>query len=153
MKNRNYLQKIAMFVLFVACLGTSQIFAQSDKKNLVAQGVFWMDKETGTEIYLFPGGSQGYRLTVISKQDVKVTYHTRINSIEVVDKILAAKETSGGVRFYEFEHHFSKMTIWMALQFEVGGKKIPALARTFYNSIFEPDTDNIFLEADKKKKN
>lgn len=153
MKKKINLIKIAAPILFIVCFGVFQILAQEAKKHVVTQGLFWFDTESGTEVYLFPNKNLNYRLTVISKQDVKVTYHTRINSIEPVDKELAPKETlSCVVRYYEFDHYFSKMTIWMTLEFTVAGKKVPALTRTFYDNIFEPVANNLYFEPAEKKK-
>jgi len=144
--------KIAVTLSFLICFGVLQISAQANKKIDVAKGVFWTDTETGTEVYLFPGGNN-YRLTVISQKDVKVVYHTRINSIESVDKELTALETSSGiVKHYDFEHHFTKMTIWMALEFTVGGKRISALTRTFYDNIFQTASTEEFMNLEKQPK-
>jgi hypothetical protein len=144
------LAKITSVVLFIAVIGLTQIIAQDAKKPFVVNGVFWFDKDSATEVYLLPYQNLNYRLTVISPKEVKVSYHTAINSFEPVDRELAAKETAGAVRYYEFEHYFSKMTIWMSLEFTVDGKKVPVLTRTFYNSIFEVAENDYFVKPKPK---
>ena len=145
------LSKSAIIILFIFSIGLTQIAAQNSKTPFVVKGVFWFDKDSGTEAYLFPG--KNYRLTVISQKEVKVTYHTEINSIEPVAKELTPTETAGNVRYFDFEHHFTKMTIWMALEFTVDGKKIPALTRTFYDNIFESVEPEKYFNRSKKRTN
>lgn len=147
----NLLSKSVFLVLFIFCAGLTQAAAQDAKTPFVLKGVFWFDKDSGTEAYLFPG--KNLRLTVISKKDVKVTYHTKINSIEPVEKELSPAETVGDVRYFDFEHYFTKMTIWMALEFTVDGRKIPALTRTFYDNIFETVENEKFFNPSKKRTN
>lgn len=144
------LAKIAFVILFIAGIGIIQTPAQDAKTPFVIKGVFWFDKDSATDVYLLPAKNLNYRLTVISPKEVKVSYHTAINSFEAVDKELTAKETAGAVRYYEFEHYFSKMTIWMSLEFTVDGKKVPALTRTFYNSIFEVAENDYFVKPKPK---
>jgi len=146
------LSKSAIILLFIFGIGLTQAIAQDAKAPFVEKGVFWFDKDSGTEVYLFPG-KNNYRLTVVSAKAVKVTYRTEINSIEPVAKELMPAETAGDVRYFEFEHHFTKMTIWMSLEFTVDGKKIPALTRTFYNSIFESVEPENYFNPSRKKTN
>ena len=135
---------VMMAVLIFA--GFTQVFAQEGAKPEVAKGVYWSDAETGTEVYLIPKVGHTFRLTVISTKEVEVTYRTRINSVEPVVKELTPVATSvNGIRYYEFEHYFSKMTIWMGLEFMVDGKKAPALTRVFYDNIFEMAPANMYL--------
>jgi hypothetical protein len=137
---------LVMTVLVIATLGMGQALAQDNSKPDVTKGVYWADRETGTEVYLVPKSGQSYRLLVLSNKDVKVTYRTRINSVEPVTKELAPLDASGGViRYYEFDHYFSKMTIWMGLEFTVDGKKVPALTRVFYDNIFQIAPGNMYL--------
>jgi hypothetical protein len=152
MKNKTYLPKVMTKALFLICLGAIQIFAQNNtQKPFIEKGVFWSDQETGTEVYLFRKISRGYRLTVFSKQSVSVGYRTEINSSESVYQELKPLESScRAIKYFEFEHSFSRRTIWMALDFTVGGKKIPALARTFYNDIFEVVPNEQFSERFRK---
>ncbi len=146
------LSKTALIIIFVIGIGLTQIAAQDAKTPSIAKGVFWFDKNSATEVYLFPNkNDRGYRLAVVSQKDVKVTYHTKINSSQPVDKDLTVTETLGDVRYLEFTHSFSRTTIWMALEFMVDGKRIPALTRTFYNSIFETVETKDYLNPSKKK--
>lgn len=147
------LSKTAFIILFVNGIGLTQAVAQDAKTPAIVKGVFWFDKDSGAEVYLFPNKTgRGYRLTVVSEKEVKVTYHTRINSFEPVDKDLTA-ETFGSVRYFEFEHHFSRTTIWMTLEFTIDGRKIPALTKTFYDNIFETVETENFYNPLKTKKN
>jgi hypothetical protein len=138
-------KKFAMTAGFIfVCF--AQSFAQDGIKPVVAQGVYWADAQTGVEVYLIPKAGQTFRLTVISPREVKVTYRTRINSVKPVIKELVPVATSGtGISYYEFDHLFSRMTIWMGLEFTVGGNKVPTLTRVFYNSIFETASSDTFL--------
>ncbi|HKS28691.1 MAG TPA: hypothetical protein VJS44_12770 [Pyrinomonadaceae bacterium] len=142
------LKRFVIAILFILAICATQVFTQEGTKPTVAKGVYWSDSVTGVEAYLVPRmGTNSFRLTVISSKEVKVTYRTRINSVEPVVKELTPVATSGaGVRYYEFEHYFSKMTIWMGLEFIVDGKKIPALTRVFYDNIFEIAPANMYPE-------
>lgn len=145
------IKSLAIAILFAASFGAIQTFAQEAKLPDISKGVHWSDAQTGVEVYLVEGNYQPYRLVVVSKRDVKVTYHTSINSIEPVIKELKPVNSVGEVvRYYEFEHYFSKMTIWMALEFKVDGKDVPALTRAFYNDIFTLVPPNHFYGVPKK---
>lgn len=136
--------KFAVAILFLCVSGASQALAQDSKTPDITKAVFWSDAGSGIQVYLVPKNHH-YRLVVVSKGDVKVTYHTSINSVEPVMKELAPVETSGEtVRYYEFQHSFSKMTIWMGLSFTLDGQKVPNLTRTFYNDIFTLVPENFF---------
>lgn len=137
--------RLAIVVLFITILGAGQIFTQETKLPDVAKGVFWSDAASGVEVYLVPKVGNTYRLTVISTKDVKVTYHTSINSIEKVVKELAPVASTTSVKYYDFDHYFSKMTIWMSLEFTVDGKQIPSLSRAFHDSIFQLAPSNMYL--------
>jgi hypothetical protein len=142
--------RLAITVVFIALLGTGQALSQETRKTQeVTKGVFWSDSVSGVEVYLIPTGAQSYRLSVISTKDVAVTYHTSINSMEAVTKELKPA-IAGGVRYYEFQHYFSKMTIWMSLEFTVDGKKTPALTRAFYDNIFQLAPGNMYLGPEAK---
>jgi len=142
---------ITAFILFAASFGAVQTFAQGAKPADIAKAVHWSDSVTGVEVYLVQGNYQPYRLVVVSKRDVKVIYRTSINSVEPVVKELSPVNSVGEVvRYYEFEHYFSKMTIWMALEFKVDGKDVPALTRAFYNDIFTLVPPNHFYGVPKK---
>jgi hypothetical protein len=148
------LAKGVFAILFIIGIGLTQIAAQDAKTTFVAKGVFWFDKDSATEVYFFPNkNDRGYRLAVVSPKEVKVKYHTEINSYEPVDKDLTVTENLGAVKYFEFDHHFSKMTIWMALEFTIDGRKIPALTRTFYDNIFETVETEKYFNPLKKKTN
>lgn len=137
--------------IFIVAACASQVFAQDAGKPRVDKGVYWTDKATGVEVYLVPRmGTNTFRLTVISMKEVKVTYHTRINSVEpVMKELVPVAESGAGIRYYEFEHYFSKMTIWMGLEFTVDGQKTPKLTRVFYDNIFEVAPSNTYLKPQK----
>jgi hypothetical protein len=127
-----------MTALMIAAVGIGHAAAQQSNTPPVSKAVYWSSAEPRAEIYLVGNeGGGDLRLTVISKRELKVIYHTRINSSEEVEKELtpAGPETEG-VRSYEFHHVFSRMTIWMSLEFQLDGKTVPGLTRTFYNDIF-----------------
>ncbi|GEM_PF-5026661 len=143
--------RVAITVVFIGLLGAGQVLAQENKKSQeVTKAVFWSDTTSGVEVYLMPAGGQSYRLSVISTRDVGVTYHTSINSTEAVKKELKPFIATGTVRYYEFKHYFSKMTIWMSLEFTVDGKKAPALTRAFYDNIFQLAPGNMYLGPEAK---
>ena len=126
---------IATFILFasVEVCGTR---AQQSKAPPVSKAVYWASQEPEAEVYLVEKGDGDFRMIVVSKKDLKAMYHTSINSSEPVDKELIPVKPAGvGVRNYEFKHHFSKMTIWMAIEFTLDGKSVSGLTRTFYNDI------------------
>jgi hypothetical protein len=134
--------------LLLVLVGAGQIIAQNTAKPGIEKAVFWTDAVSGTNVYLSNGG----RLTVVSEEAVKVDYHTEINSTVPVDKRLAQTGSSGTtVRYFMVDHHFPRTTIWMTLEFTVGGKKVPALTRTFYNSIFEVVPTEQYFHRDQKK--
>ncbi|MBS1792295.1 MAG: hypothetical protein JSS81_00495 [Acidobacteria bacterium] len=146
------LSRATFVALFFAALGLTAA-AQTTKAPPVEKGVFWFDKDSAVEVYLFPGAGRKYRLTVVSDRDVKVTYHTSINSFEPVDKELEPAATLGAVKYFEFAHNFSRTTIWMSLEFTVDGKKVPGLTRTFYDGIFETIENPKSYDVKKKKPN
>src|ERR1043165_9945612 len=94
-------------LLSVSALAT---FAQKPELPPIARAVYWANADA--EIYLLEKGSGGLRLTVVSAKQFKVTYHTRINSIEPVDKELIPTSSANGITTYDFNHNFTKMTIW-----------------------------------------
>lgn len=139
-------------ILFMASVGVAQVQGQGANIPGIAKAVHWSDAATATDVYLVEGGSRGYRLLVVSNREVKVIYHTSINSVEPVMKELAPAQTVGEVvRYYEFEHTFSRMTIWMALEFKIDGKDAPNLTRAFYNDIFTLVPANQFFGVPKKR--
>jgi hypothetical protein len=141
------LKRFLIAILFILAIFATQVSAQEGTKPSVAKGVYWSDSETGVEAYMVPRmGTNNFRLTVISPKEVKVTYRTRLNSVEPVVKELTPVAASGvGVRYYEFEHYFSKMTIWMGLEFTIDGKMVPALTRVFYDNIFQIAPGNMYV--------
>ena len=127
----------ALIVLLIA-LSAVGVTAQNATPTNLEKGVFWSDPEAGVEAFLFRGNDSGFRLTVVTEREVTVTYRTAINSMQDVTKELPFTESArGAIRYFSFDHRFSRTTIWMALDFTVAGKPVPALTRTFYNSIFE----------------
>ena len=125
--------------LLLLATGFVPAVAQKQKEDAppVRKGVYWASAEPEVEVYLVGNyGGGDLRLTVVSKQEPKVVYRTSINSVEPVVKELVPVATAPGVWRYAFNHTFSKMTIWMALDFSVDGKKAPGLTRTFYDDIF-----------------
>ena len=89
-----------------------------------------------TNVFLLQEPSNQYRLFVTGGGDLKVFYRTMVNSSTGVRKELLPKEPiQGGLREYEFTHKFSRMTIWMALEFMKGGARDVELTRVFSNGI------------------
>ena len=125
---------VATIIMF-ASAGDFGAGAQKPKAPPISKAVYWASSEPEVEVYLVEKDSGGFKLTVVSKKDLKVTYHTSINSYEPVDKELVPSNSGASVRTYEFQHHFSKMTIWMALEFTLDGKSVSGLTRTFFNEI------------------
>ena len=136
--------------LIVLIVGTAlAAFAQKLDKPPIARAVYWSSPDA--EVYLLQKNSGGFRLTVVSAKQFQVTYHTRINSLESVDKALTPTSSANGLTTYDFEHHFTKMTIWMALEFSSSGQTIPELTRTFLNDINEVVPNGYFDFSPKKK--
>lgn len=136
----------AALMLAVAAAGIAVLIgtsaAQQPKKPQVSRAVYWANPDA--QIYLLEKASGGLRLTVISKKELQVIYHTRINSIEPVVQILAPLSSNDGVTIYDFNHNFTKMTIWMGLEFSAEGKAVPELTRTFLNDIQEVVANGYF---------
>lgn len=124
--------------------------AQKPKAPPIARAVYWANADA--EVYLLEKGSGGLRLTVVSNKAFTVTYHTRINSIEPVSKVLSPISSNANVTIYDFQHNFTKMTIWMALEFSLDGQPVPDLTRTFLNDINEV-TPNGYFDFGPRKKN
>jgi hypothetical protein len=143
----------ATLVLAVAAAGVAVLFgnsaAQQPKKPQVSRAVYWANPEV--QIYLLEKASGGLRLTVISKKQLQVTYHTRINSIEPVVKILTPLSSNDGITIYDFNHNFTKMTIWMGLEFSAEGQAVPELTRTFLNDIQEVVANGYFDFGPRRK--
>lgn len=126
---------------------TIAVQAQQTDKLSVARTAFWTDGTT--EVYLVETGSgtDNYRLLVISSQkNLKIFYHTAINSSQDVLKELIPFKTIKGRKYYNFGHHFSRTTIWMSLEFKLKDKRVDALTRTFYDGIFEVVPNSQFLK-------
>lgn len=138
------LRKLFIMSGVAALLGASALatFAQKQNAPPIARAVYWANADA--EVYLLQKGSGGFRLTIVSQKQFKVTYHTRINSIEPVDKELMPASSVNGVTIYDFNHNFTKMTIWMALEFSFDGKTVPDLTRTFLNDIEEVVANGYF---------
>ncbi len=136
-------------IVTIAVLLASSVQAQHAKKPQLSRAVYWANADA--EIYLLEKGSGGLRLTIVSKKRFKVVYHTRINSIEPVDRELVSLTSTNGFATYDFEHNFTKMTIWMALEFSTDGRVIPELTRTFLNDINEVVANGYFDFGTKPK--
>ncbi len=145
------LRRILIFGGLIALIagGAFAAFAQKQDTPPIAEAVYWSSADA--EVYLLQKNSGGFRLTVVSPKQFQVTYHTRINSIERVDKILTPTSSANGITTYDFEHHFTKMTIWMAIEFSSNGQTVPGLTRTFLNDIHEVVANGYFDFLPKKK--
>ncbi|HEV8590360.1 MAG TPA: hypothetical protein VGQ72_15940 [Pyrinomonadaceae bacterium] len=136
----------AVALVMAAALAT---FAQKQNAPPIAKAVYWANADA--EVYLLEKGSGGLRLTVVSQKQFTVTYRTRINSIEPVDKVLAPTSSANGITIYDFNHNFTKMTLWMALEFSLDGNTVPELTRTFLNDINEVVANGYFDFLSKPK--
>ena len=141
------MKKILILFIFSFSLliGTAQ--AQQSEKPSVAKTAFWTDGKT--EIYLVEKASSinNLGLMIISnRKNLKVFYHTSINSSQDVLKELIPNKTVKDRKYYEFSHRFSRTTIWMALEVKLNGKRIDALTKTFYDGIFEVVPNGQFLK-------
>lgn len=136
-------------VIALIATGAFAAFAQKQDAPPIAKAVYWANPEA--EVYLLQKNSGGFRLTIVSQKQFQVTYHTRINSVEPVKKILMPSSSANGITTYDFEHHFSKMTIWMALEFSFNGQTVPELTRTFLNDINEVVANGYFDFLPKQK--
>ena len=125
------LTRQTFMILFVAGSGLTPSFAP-----YAAKAVYWFDKDSGTEIYLFPSPGYGCRLTVVSLKDFEMTYNTKNDGRQPVCTRLAAKEIRGEIKYFEFDHSFSKTSVEMSLGFTVDGGSVPSLTRTFRDNIF-----------------
>lgn len=144
-------KRALMFSSAVALVaaGAFATFAQTQDAPQIARAVYWANGDT--EVYLLQKSSGGFRLTVVSQKQFDITYHTRINSIEPVKRILVPTSSANGITTYDFEHHFTKMTIWMALEFSFNGHRTPELTRTFLNDIHDVVANGYFDFLPKKK--
>src|SRR6185436_20280741 len=90
-----------MFLVALAGIAglTSSSTAQQQPKPQIERAVHWSNADA--EIYLLEKGAGGFRLTVVSRKQFQVTYHTRINSIEPVVKILAPLSSNDGITIYD----------------------------------------------------
>ena len=132
------MKKIFTLLIFSFGLLIGTVQAQQAEKPSVARTAFWTDGNT--EVYLIEKGSgiNNFGLMVISNQkSLKVFYRTSINSSKDILKELIPVKTVSDRKYYEFGHHFSRTTIWMAIEFKLNNKLIDALTKTFYDGIFE----------------
>ena len=139
------LRTLLMACVAIALAGAASLVARAQTQPgapQISRAVYWANADA--EVYLLEKGSGGLRLTVVSKKQFKVTYHTRINSIEPVDKVLEPISSAAGITVYDFNHNFTKMTIWMSLEFSADGKTIPELTRTFLNDIQDVVANDYF---------
>lgn len=144
-------RRVFMFAgaMLLIAAGAIVALGQKQDKPPIARAVYWANPDA--EVYLLEKNSGGFRLTVVSQKEFQITYHTRINSIEPVKKVLTPASSANGITTYDFEHHFSKMTIWMALEFSSNGQTVPELTRTFLNDINEVVRNGYFDFLPKKK--
>jgi len=149
MRQRLLMWGIAIVILVVST-AAGRVQAQQEQAPPTSKAVYWMSPEPAVEVYLVEKDYGNFRLTVVSKKDLKVIYHTSINSIEPVDKELTPVISTEGIRSYEFRHTFTKMTIWMALEFTLDGKSIPVLTRAFSNDIHSVMPNGYFHFGPKK---
>jgi len=121
--------------------------AQDAKGGKVEKTVFWEDRTLGVEVFLSDSG----KLTVISKKNIRVYYHTSINFSTPVDKeLIAISDSKSPLTYFQVKHNFSRTTIWMALEFTIDGLKANELTRTFYNDISETVPNGQFGKSPKK---
>jgi len=116
------------------------LFGDEKPVPKVDKAVRWAAADGSVEIVLTPvvnaKTKTNYRLLVISTKELRVTYHTKRNSMIKVETVLKPVTPSlRDVKVYEFGHNFSRTTIWMALTFKHDGKPLNELTRTFYDGI------------------
>ena len=140
------MKKIFALIIFSLGLLFGTIQAQQPEKPSVARTAFWTDGNTEVFLIAKGNGINNYTLMVVSKGNrLKISYHTTINSSQDVLKELIPVKIIKGRKYYEFSHHFSRTTIWMALEFKLNEKRVETLTRTFYNDIFEVVPNDQFL--------
>ncbi len=126
-------------LLFAAMIVSAAVFASPGQDRAVPEtprSLFWQSADPVVEIVIIDR-RLGFNLIVISEENVVVTYRTSINSSVAVEKKLEPVRSERGRKYFLVEHSFSRRTIWMALDFEVGGKDVPGLTRTFYDGFLE----------------
>jgi len=91
-----------------------------------------------------PRGDDSFRLVVSGADGWEVYYRTAINSSSRPPVRLSPLPSSAppGTKEYEFKHHFSRMSIWMALEFRKDGKCREDLTRTFYGGLDHLEANN-----------
>lgn len=110
----------------------------ADAPPAVQKAVHWASTDGKTEVLLIAGEHEKLQLEVISAANLKVSYHTSVNSSRDVDQTLTPlPSVIRNVKRYDVPHRFSRTTIWMRLEFTRNGKPVDELTRTFYNSIEE----------------
>jgi hypothetical protein len=148
MKKRSILinRTIILGFAWIVALVTAQ--AQTDFKPAIYRGVAWADDDGQSEVYLVQKqtGKGSYSLLVIAERRFKIFYRTEINSSQAVVQELLPVKTAGDRKYYQFDHHFSRTTIWMALEFKFNEKRVEMLTRTFYGNIFETVPNDQFLD-------
>jgi len=130
---------LAGVLALLACLGLiicPGVFGQEGKKPTVNKAVQWASNDGKTQVFLADAGPKGYRLTVITAMPLRVSYHTSRNSRIPVEKVLAPLPSAiKGVTTYDIDHRFTRTTPWMRLEFNLNGKLVNELTRTFFNNI------------------
>ncbi len=140
--------KTGFLLSTILWLTMSAIQAQPTHKLPTYRSIFWTDESLRVEVYLVQkqDNNSNYSLLVVANRNLKIFYHSKINSSQPVLRELSPIKIIKGRKYYEFNHSFSKMTIWMALEFKLKGTRIESLTRTFYNDIFEIVPNDQFLD-------
>lgn len=137
-----------MKILLLAAIVTT-FAAIANAQNPTLKGLHWMSSDPAVEIFLVDRMTD-YNLVVITEKSVKLTYRSSWNSSQDITKVLEPVKTVGDRRYYLARHSFSRTTIWMALDFEIGGKEVPELTRTFYDGLLNVvENDKYRLKAPK----
>jgi len=107
--------------------------------------VSWSDTK-GTTVILMRKTDGSFRLIIVTDVDYEIVYRTERNSsIDVSQKLEPDPSSTKRVKFYDFDHSFSRTTIWMAVVFKKDGKVNNDLTRTFYGSIQKTVSNDDFL--------
>lgn len=130
--------KKAIALLLATCvssLAATIATAADNETPTVQKAVAWSDKAETVRVFFVNRDNNRYSLFVVGNKDYSVVYRTSRNSSEAIRRELTPKQTIGNVQEYELDHHFSRTTIWMAVEFVKKGQRSDELTRTFYGSI------------------
>ena len=112
----------------------------------VKNGVKWVNKDNSTQIFL--EGTPPYHtetLTVISKDDLKILYHTQRfwhEKIEIKELVPVESSLDKHSRKYIVTHHFSRSSMWIAIEVQRNGKRVNELSRYFHGNIYQTRPNN-----------